>query len=154
VGVYFSGAGIGITASALAVPSLLGTIGWRGGWLVLGTISLAAAVFGWVALRHVPEPSYAPVGTAHGRWSPRFMTRKLLAYGLFGAGYIAYATFIIAYLRSDEGFSDSAITRFWLTFGLASVAAAFVWGPILGRLKGGWGAAATLSVVTVGTAKP
>ena len=154
LGVYFSGAGIGITASALAVPSLLGTIGWRGGWLVLGAISLAATVFGWRALRHVPEPSYVPAGTARERWSPRFMTRKLLAYGLFGAGYIAYATFIIAYLRSDAGFSSAAITRFWSIFGLASVAAAFVWGPILGRLKGGWGAAATLSVVTIGTAVP
>jgi predicted MFS family arabinose efflux permease len=154
LGVYFSGAGIGVTASALAVPSLLGTIGWRGGWLILGAISLAAAAFGCLALRYVPEPPYTAADTARGRWSPRFMARKLLAYGLFGAGYIAYATFIIAYLRSNEGFSGAGITRFWSIFGLASVAAAFAWGPILGRLKGGWGAAATLSVVTIGTAMP
>jgi predicted MFS family arabinose efflux permease len=154
LGVYFSGAGIGITASALAVPPLLGAIGWRGGWIVLGVISLAASVFGWLALRHVPALPYVPAGAARRAWSPRFMARKLLAYGLFGAGYIAYATFIIAYLRSDEGFSGAAITSFWAVFGLASVAAAFVWGPILGRLKGGWGAAATLSVVTIGSAVP
>jgi predicted MFS family arabinose efflux permease len=82
------------------------------------------------------------------------MTCKLLAYGLFGAGYIAYATFIIAFLRSDEGFTGAGITRFWSIFGLASVAAALAWGPILGRLKGGWGTAATLGGVTIGAAVP
>lgn len=154
LGVYFSGAGIGITASALAVPPLLGTVGWRGGWFVLGALALAATVFGWWVLGRTPEPPYASAGDTHGRWSPRFMARKLLAYGLFGAGYIAYATFIIAFLRSEEGFTGPAITRFWAIFGLSSVVAAFAWGRILGRLKGGWGTAATLSVVTIGTAVP
>ena len=152
--VYFSGAGIGITASALTVPPLLEAVGWRGGWLVLGALAVAATVFGGVALRRAPEPSYEAAGQTRGGWSPRYMARKLLAYGLFGAGYIAYATFIIAYLRSDEGFSGAAIRGFWSIFGLASVVAAFAWGPILGRLKGGWGTAATLSVVTIGTAVP
>jgi predicted MFS family arabinose efflux permease len=154
LGVYFAGAGIGITASALSVPPLLGTVGWRGGWLVLGALGLAATAFGASALRRAPEPSYASEGEARDGWSPRFMTAKLIAYGLFGAGYIAYATFIIAYLRSAEEFSGAGITCFWSVFGLSSVAAAFVWGRILARLKGGWGTAATLSVVTIGTAVP
>ena len=154
LGLYFAGAGIGITASALAVPPLLGTVGWRGGWLVLGAIALVATLFGWSVLRRAPAPSYGSAGKARGGWSARFMTCKLLAYGLFGAGYIAYATFIIAFLRSDEGFTSAGITRFWSIFGLASVAAAFAWGPILGRLKGGWGTAATLGGVTIGAAVP
>ena len=154
LGVYFAGAGIGITASALAVPPLLGTVGWRGGWLVLGALALVATAFGGRVLRHAPELAYTSAGAARGGWSPRFMACKLLAYGLFGAGYIAYATFIIAYLRSAEGFSEAAVTRFWSIFGVASVTAAFAWGRILGRLKGGWGTAATLSVVTMGTAVP
>lgn len=156
LGIYFSGAGIGITASALVVPPLLGSVGWRGGWLVLGLLALAATVFGWLALRRAPESSHvaAGTGTAKGDWSPWFMARKLLAYCLFGAGYIAYTTFIIAYLRSKEGFGDTGITCFWSVFGLSSVATAFAWGPILGRLKGGWGTAATLCMVTIGTAVP
>lgn len=154
LGLYFAGAGIGIMASALAVPPLLGTVGWRGGWLVLGALALAATMFGGLVLRYAPAPFYASSGTARGGWSPRFMTCNLLAYGLFGAGYIAYATFIIAYLRGDEGFSGSGITYFWSIFGLASVAAVFAWGPILGRLKGGWGMAATLGGVTIGAAVP
>ena len=82
------------------------------------------------------------------------MACTLVAYGLFGAGYIAYATFIIAYLRSAEGFTGGGVTLFWTLFGLSSVAAAFAWGRILGRLKGGWGTAATMTVLTIGTAAP
>ncbi len=152
--VYFAGAGCGTTASALAVPPLLGSIGWRGGWLVLGGLAVAASLFGTLVLGRAPAPSPAPQNANSGGWSARFMLCVLVAYGLFGAGYIAYATFIIAYLRRDEGFSSGGITCFWAVFGLTSMAAAFGWGRILSRLKGGWGAAATLAMVTIGTAVP
>jgi predicted MFS family arabinose efflux permease len=154
LGVYFGGAGIGVIASAVAVPSLLDTVGWRGGWLVLGALAAGAAAFGCVVLRRFPEPARAVADRAGGGWSPRAMVHSLLAYGLFGAGYIAYATFIIAYLRSDEGFSPASVSLFWSILGLTSVAAAFLWGPILSRLTGGWGTAATISVVTIGAAVP
>jgi predicted MFS family arabinose efflux permease len=154
LGIYFAGAGIGITASALVIPPLLGTVGWRGGWLVLGALAFAASLFGGSVLRRAPELFYTSTGPARDGWSLRFMACKLLAYALFGAGYIAYATFIIAYLRSDEGFSGTDITAFWSIVGLASVVAAFAWGPVLGRLKGGWGMAATLGGVTIGAAIP
>ena len=154
LGVYFAGAGMGVTASALLIPSLLGIVGWRGGWLVLGGLALIATFFGALVLQRFPEPSNTPTGVPRRGWSLRLMAYKLLAYGLFGAGYIAYATFIIAYLRNDEGFSTAQITLFWSVLGLVSVAAAFAWGPILGRLKGGWGTATTLGVVTIGAAVP
>jgi predicted MFS family arabinose efflux permease len=153
LGVYFAGAGMGVTASALAVPPLLETVGWRGGWLVLGALALAATAFGWLALRRAPEP-YPSADPARARSSPRVMGCTLVAYGLFGAGYIAYATFIIAYLRAAEGFTSGDVTRFWLIFGLSSIAAVFAWGRIIGRLRGGWGLAATLVVLTIGTAAP
>jgi len=154
LGLYFSGAGVGVMASALAVPPLLESFGWRGGWLVLGALALGATVFGALVVRYAPAPSYKSVGGARGGWSPRFMAPKLLAYALFGAGYIAYMTFIVAYLRGEEGFTRADVTRFWSILGLASVVAAFAWGPILGRLKGGWGTAATLAGVTIGAAVP
>ena len=113
-----------------------------------------ATAFACLSLRRAPEPAYASADNARAGWSPRVMACTLVAYGLFGAGYIAYATFIIAYLRSAEGFTGGDVTRFWSLFGLSSVAAAFAWGRILGRLKGGWGTAATLSVLTIGTAAP
>jgi len=154
LGIYFAGAGIAVTASALAVPPLLDAMGWRGGWLVLGALALAATVLGCLALPRAPTPVYAAAGQTRGTWSLRFMTRGLIAYGLFGAGYIAYATFIIAFLRGEQGFTSAHITIFWSILGLAAVAAAFLWGPILGRLRGGRGIAATICTVMVGAAVP
>jgi predicted MFS family arabinose efflux permease len=153
LGIYFAGAGIGITASALAVPPLLSGMGWRGGWLALGALGLAATIGGSLVLSHTPEPSYK-VQVARGGWSARFMAPKLISYALFGAGYIAYATFIVAYLRANEGFDSGSITAFWSILGLAAVVAAFAWGPVLARLKGGWGASATIATVAAGAALP
>ncbi len=153
LGIYFAGAGIGITASALAVPPLVSSMGWRGGWLALGALGLAATICGSLVLSRTPEPSYK-VHIARGGWSARFMAPKLLSYGLFGAGYIAYATFIVAYLRTNEGFDSGSITAFWSILGLAAVVAAFAWGPILARLKGGWGASVTIATVAAGAALP
>src|SRR5262249_33934005 len=43
---------------------------------------------------------------------------------------------------------------FWAILGLAAIVAAFAWGPILGRLRGGWGACVTIGTVTIGAALP
>jgi predicted MFS family arabinose efflux permease len=153
LGIYFAGAGIGVAASAVAVPPLLSGMGWRGGWLALGALGLAATICGSLVLSHAPEPSYK-VHNARGGWSARFMAPKLVAYALFGTGYMAYATFIVAYLRTNEGFDSGSITAFWAVLGLAAVVAAFAWGPILARLKGGWGATATIATVAAGATLP
>jgi len=76
LGVYFAGAGMGVTASALAVPPLLGTVGWRGGWLVLGALALGATAFGWLAVWRAPEPSYASADNARAGSSPRVMAAR------------------------------------------------------------------------------
>jgi predicted MFS family arabinose efflux permease len=73
---------------------------------------------------------------------------------LFGAGYIAYATFIIAQLRTNSGFSSWEISLFWACLGCAAITGVFVWGPILTRLRGGRGAAAVILMVTLGALLP
>ncbi|GAB3674152.1 YbfB/YjiJ family MFS transporter [Salinisphaera aquimarina] len=153
-GVYFAGGGLGVTASALAAPPLIQLAGWRGGWLALGGLALAATVFGCSVLSRAPATVTSVGSEMRGGWSARFLAPKLIAYGLFGAGYIAYATFIIAYLKTVEQLSGSNLSAFWAALGLSSIVAAFAWGPVLGRLKGGWGTAATIFTVTVGAAMP
>ncbi|MGH9915782.1 MAG: YbfB/YjiJ family MFS transporter, partial [Pyrinomonadaceae bacterium] len=53
-----------------------------------------------------------------------------------------------------QGFTPREISLFWSLLGVAAIAAAFVWGPVLARLKGGRGAAVTIAVVAVGAALP
>lgn len=154
LGIYFAGAGMGVIASALIVQPLLDSIGWRAGWWLLGAIALVASVVGSVALRYCPTPASKPRELSGAGWSPLFMTPQLIAYCLFGAGYIAYATFIVAFLRDEQGFSQQRIAVFWSVVGLASVAAAFFWGPILVHLRGGRGSAITMVVVASGAAVP
>jgi predicted MFS family arabinose efflux permease len=78
----------------------------------------------------------------------------LASYVLFGAGYIAYTTFIVAYLRNRLSFGAGDVTLFWACVGVAATVAGLVWGPLLGRLSGGRGVALANSVVMLGAILP
>lgn len=155
LGAYFAGGGLGIVFSAVSVPPVLalGSGGsWRWGWVVLGGASLAAlAAAAPVALRS-SEPAQQPPRRLPG--SPmRRLVPTVVSYGLFGAGYIAYITFIVAFLK-DQGFASTAVGAFWAVLGCSAVVAAFAWGPILDRLHGGRGPATVLSVASIGALLP
>ena len=52
------------------------------------------------------------------RWPARRLAVLLAAYTLFGAGYIAYISFIVAFLKS-EGASGGEVGLFWSCYALA-----------------------------------
>ncbi|HLI10508.1 MAG TPA: YbfB/YjiJ family MFS transporter [Alphaproteobacteria bacterium] len=154
LGIYFGGGGFGIVASALTTPLLIGVspAGWPHGWIALGLTGLAATLLAVPAARRSPAPELR-AKTPPAPWSRRALLPTFASYFLFGAGYIGYMTFIIAFLRG-EGFRGGAIAAFWSILGAAGIAGAFLWGPMLARLRGGWGMAAMLAVVTAGSALP
>lgn len=153
LGVYFAGAGFGIALSALVVPPLLAAIGWRTSWFALGGASLAIGALSTIALQRTPEPPRASFDSSGG-WSPLAMPNALIGYTLFGAGYIVYATFIVAYVRTDPSFARVSITTLWALLGAAAIVGGFAWGPLLHRLRGGWGASAATALVALGAALP
>lgn len=153
MGIYLGGAGLGIFVSAIVVPPLLILAGWRGGWIILGAASLAGSAACMPALRRTQALTPRPPGAGQKGWSPTFLLPAILSYGLFAAGYIAYMTFIIAYLRG-RGFTPLNVSVFWAVLGAASLFAALTWSSLLARVKAGWGIVATLSVVTVGALLP
>ena len=73
---------------------------------------------------------------------------------LFGAGYIAYTTFIVAYLRTRLGFDAGEVTLFWGCVGIAATGAGLVWGPLLARLSGVAASRLANAVVTLGAVLP
>ena len=155
LGIYFAGGGAAIVVSGLGVPYLLGatssTDGWRWGWVLLA--GLGAVAFGVatpVALASA-EPPPAPV--ADRRWPARHLGPVLVSYGLFGAGYIAYMTFIVAFLKG-RGTGSGGITAFWVVLGGASIAGAFVWARPIARLRAGRGPAVVLAVLGAGALLP
>ncbi len=155
LGIYFAGGGAGIVISGLSVPALLAasptTIGWRWGWLLLGALGAAALVPTWLATRASREP---PTPPPHDRrWPARDFLALLGSYALFGTGYIAYMTFIVAFLR-DGGAGTDEIIAFWAVLGAASILGAFCWVRPIARLRGGRGASAVLAVVAAGAVLP
>lgn len=157
IGVYVGGGGWGIVLSGLSVAPVLSALGpaegWRAGWLVLGLVAALATVPALLAGRRVPEPAGAPrPGPAGGGWPRRRLIPTVVAYALFGAGYIAYLTFVVALLRT-RGLSAAQVGLFWVLLGVAA-GTGFWWGGVLGKARGGRGLALLLAVLAAGAALP
>lgn len=133
-GLLFIGVGTGIAMSGVMTGGLhLAEAGWRAAWW--GAAMLAAVAV-------VAMPLLAPQGpvvtagaeTREGPLPPSTPLRKItLAYGIFGAGYIVTATFLVAIVRQDHGdpLFESAV---WLVTGLAVAPSLWLWGMAARRL--------------------
>lgn len=131
-GLYFGGVGLGILLSPLVLP--LAT-DWRLGWLLLALLSSLLSLvplLGWPQLR---EPQRRRLG---GEGSLRPIALLLLSYGLYGAGYIGYMTFVTTGLRVPLG-------GFWLLLGLGAAMTGLVWGPLVARFGGERGVVVVLA---------
>lgn len=153
IAVYFGGAGAGILLSGAGIPWLLAVAGddaWRGAWLAIGGISSLFAVFGIWAARRIDEPS---TGTRRSRWQARAFHAGLGSYFLFGVGYIAYMTFVVAWMMS-HGASPLDVALTWGTLGIATMLAPIGWRVPRSR----WYPAKTLAaagvILSVGAAIP
>jgi MFS family permease len=80
----------------------------------------------------------------------RRLTPAILGYGLFGAGYVGWMTFIIALLR-DQGASGGQTAAFWIVLGLTSTISTLLWGRVLAQLPGGRGPALIFFITMLGT---
>lgn len=133
---HFAGVGIGIAGSAVLVAGLAaGGVGWRGLWLASGALALLAllAVLRLVPAEQEPPPAPRPAGSA--RPHPRLVA-LILAYGLFGFGYVITATFISTLVRLTPGLQWLE-PYVWLAVGLAGIPSVAVWGWIARRIGNG-----------------
>lgn len=155
LGIYFSGGGIGIALSGIVVPNLLASLpatsGWKLGWVALGVLGLASMAICIPAAIKSTELPVAP--GSETSWPKHKLKATLIAYGLFGVGYIAYMTFIIAYLK-NQGDSPSELSSFWIVLGIFAIIASFTWSKPIERLKGGKGLALVLAMLTFGSLLP
>ena len=132
--VAFGGVGLGIAGSAALVAGL-GAAGadWRGLWLASGGASLAAlvGVGGRVPAAAEPGPAAktADAADAGTGASPRLV----LAYGLFGFGYVITATFLVAIVRADPALRPFEPWA-WVLVGLAAAPSVALWSGIAARI--------------------
>ena len=120
----YAGVGVGILAAGLACLALLRAGGdARTGWLVLGGAAAVATVaLGFLMGDDASAPS---TSAAPGmRWDATAW-RLVIAYGLFGFGYIIPATYLPAMARA--AFTDPLVYGWtWPVFGAAAAASVFV----------------------------
>jgi predicted MFS family arabinose efflux permease len=123
--VHFAGVGVGMALSAVLVSSLAAWGGgWRSPWLASGITSVLAVgiVAGLIADR--VEPAMATASRQHQ--ADPHLAALVVAYGLFGFGYIITATFLVAIVRGSAQVCalDPLI---WLVVGLTAAPSVARW---------------------------
>ena len=150
---YYAAPGLGIIASGLVAPFVLQAFGPGSWWIVWWALTLLGAVMSVPLLLARLQSPAAPsqAGSAHFSVAPILM--YLAGYFLFGAGYIAYMTFMIAYVR-DAGGEAAAQAAFWTLIGASAFVTPWVWRGVLALDRGGRSTAIILSVNALGAALP
>jgi predicted MFS family arabinose efflux permease len=150
IGIYVAGVSIGLLLSGAAIPIILlsGVQRWPEGWVVLGLLSAAALPIAWRSARNVPEPVGRGMVVLKVH-ELRQLAPTFAGYGLFGAGYAGYMTFIIALLQKQGGSSEQTIL-FWFVLGLVSAVSTLLWGRVLGAFNDGRGPALVYATAALG----
>jgi predicted MFS family arabinose efflux permease len=125
--VLFAGVGTGIAASAVLVALLSAWgQGWSMLWLASGLLSAfgAVAAAGMIPAEDAAAPSVKRSG--HALVFGRRLFSLIIAYGLFGFGYIITATFLVALVRQNPDIRpvEPAV---WIVFGLAAAPSVALW---------------------------
>ena len=150
---FYAGPGLGIVASGLIAPSVLQAFGPGSWWIVWWALTALAVVLTVPLLVARIESKVGLTGTGHASFAIAPILIYLAGYFLFGAGYIAYMTFMIAYVR-DAGGGPAAQAGFWSLIGLGAFVTPWVWRGVLGLDRGGLATAIILSVNTIAVALP
>ena len=141
LGIFYGGPGLGILLSSLLVPGVQ-SYGeaqkwshiWQGSWYALGLLCFVLTIFVTRPVSTIPTVPAKPNSQAHtSLMSYLFM---LMAYFMFGVGYIGYMTFVVALLK-QLGVDDVTLHIFYGLLGLAVMFSSRIWASLLDRYRGG-----------------
>jgi len=150
---FYAGPGSGILASGLIAPFVLQAFGPGSWWIVWWALTLISLIM-IVPVLVAPFAGYAAVDYAtRTTFVIRPVLTYLAAYFLYGAGYIAYMTFMIAYV-CDSGGGAVAQSIFWSVIGLSAFVTPWVWRRVLALDRGGLATTIILGVCALGAALP
>ena len=150
---FYAGPGLGILASGLIAPFVLQALGPGSWWIVWWTMTLLTAVMIVPLLLAPIDGRDGLAEAAPASFAIRPLLIYLVGYFLFGAGYIAYMTFMIAYVR-DAGGGAAAQSAFWSLIGVSAFVTPWVWNRVLAFDRGGLSTAIILGVNALGAALP
>jgi len=157
--IYFAGAGLGIALSGAVIPPLLShhASRWPLAWAGLAAASGLAAVLSWAAAADGARDRAGAPADAAGRTAAAApladwravarMWRVALAYLLFAGGYIAYITFLSAYLTAHNA-SVTQVAVTWAALGVAAIAEPVLWSSAVYGWAGARALAAALAAIS------
>jgi predicted MFS family arabinose efflux permease len=150
---FYAGPGLGILSSGLVAPFVLERFGPGSWWIVWWAMTLLSLVMILPLLLASLDTNAAINRTASTKFAVPPVLIYLTAYFLFGAGYIAYMTFMIAYVR-DGGGGAAAQSIFWSLIGISAFVTPWVWRRVLALDRGGLSTTIILGVNAIGAALP
>jgi len=125
---HFAGVGTGVAIDAV-LAAALSPRGWRALWLAAGLVSMVAVA---VVAAAIPDRSGAAAAPSPARGARAPLASLVVAYGLFGFGYIITATFLVAIVRgAPEVRAIEPVV--WLVVGLTAAPSVAVWTMIESR---------------------
>jgi MFS family permease len=150
---FYAGPGIGILSSGLIAPFTLQHFGPGSWWIVWWALTLLSTIMTvpLFLVRIESGARFSEGSHASFRILPALI--YLAAYFLFGAGYIAYMTFMIAYVR-DGGGGAAAQAGFWGLIGMSAFVTPWVWRRVLALDRGGLATAIILGTNAIGAGLP
>lgn len=139
IGVVFSGIGLGIVVSGLAVPAIGGD-NLGAAWLLLAFFVAPALAFAWPKFANPPVVDMT-VTPSQTLWPRGALLALLCAYVLDAIGYLPHTVFWVEYLVHDLGKPLTVGGAFWAVFGAGAAI-----GPLLsGMAADRFGFRATLA---------
>lgn len=155
VAVYFGGGGLGMLVTGIFLPPYLEAYlpsGWQMAWAFMAMASSVMLIaVSWAALqvRELPTgPSVRLEGLRIGVMLP-----ALLAYFLFGLGYVIYMTFLVSWLKAN-GEGVLITSAVWSLMGIAVISSPFMWRCVLSNAYAGRAIAWTSLALATGALIP
>ena len=150
---FYAGPGLGILSSGLIAPFVLQAFGPGSWWIVWWAMTLLSIAMTAPLMLAAIDADGGLADTAPASFPLRPVLIYLTGYFLFGAGYIAYMTFMIAYVR-DSGGGPAAQSAFWSLIGASAFVTPWLWGRVLAFNRGGLSTAIILGANALGAALP
>jgi predicted MFS family arabinose efflux permease len=130
---HFGGVGLGIAVSAAMMAVLVTEhAGWAAGWLWSAAISACGFVLVALLVNEGPLTN-GQVAREPALQIDRSLIKVIIAYGLFGFGYVVTATFLVAIVRQGGG-SRVFEAMVWMVAGLAGFPSTWLWQKIAARI--------------------
>ena len=150
---FYAGPGLGILSSGLIAPFVLQAFGPGSWWIVWWAMTLLSIVLTAPLMLAAIDADGGLADTAPASFPLGPVLIYLTGYFLFGAGYIAYMTFMIAYVR-DSGGGPAAQSAFWSLIGASAFVTPWLWGRVLAFNRGGLSTAIVLGANALGAGLP